>query len=468
MRKKIITLALLSLLLIGCNKTSDTEATEATKTSDTGGKTTDTSKTDTDTGKETDTDADKDALYKEFIKGFNAFFQNDQDVTYETIYTATVDDLDGTTNKMKDSVKGTINRTDGLAYSLDTVYLVDPSTNEETEYGSSSYYIGLGGGNYKYFVGDGSNKKIYNADKNYVNYFYNDHIIDNFGLDEMKEMFVNTTTFTGVTAALKYSFSSFVDEMITDISETEDGIVFSFEIKADSHEDYYFSKITGGYSYTVKDGYLSKMNFHSLEKNYYPNGKKSSDAVNMEVSFKKGFDETFYKTFNDFSSYFDTGEGAPFSFDVYYEDYYYTTLYCKIGEDISLSTNTSSDLVDGLYFDKDYKTAYTEKKCSSDITEMYVKLKTTAPSTKAIVYELTDKTVLYYDNVLPTTVNKRLSASAANASYVKYSWVHSDEEKRELANETITVNGVKTTEDGINVQVGVVYLIQHSYSTYIS
>lgn len=273
MRKKIITLALLSLLLVGCNKTSDTEATDASKTSDTGGKTTDTSKTDTDTGKETDKDtdkdADKDALYKEFIKGFTAFFQNDQDVTYETVYTATVDDLDGTTTKMKDSVKGTINRTDGFAYSADTVYLVDPSTNEETELGTRSKFIGIGAGKYKYFVDDGSNKKIYNADKNYVNYFYNDEVIDNLGLDEMKEMFVNTTTFTGVTAALKYSFSSFSDEMITDITETEDGIVFSFEIKADSHEDYYFSKITGGYSYTVKDGYLSKMNFHSLEKDYY-------------------------------------------------------------------------------------------------------------------------------------------------------------------------------------------------------
>lgn len=466
MRKKIMTLALLSLLLVGCNKVSDTEVSENGKNSETGGNITDTSTTDKDTDKETS--VDKENLYKEFRKGFDAFFEYNQDVTYECLYTASATNLDETEDKMKSMTKGTIDRTNGVALSIDHVYATDPTTNTDIEVSSTTQYIGASDGNYSYYVADGSDRIIYEADKSYVNYFYTDRVIEYFGLDEMNEVFEGAKDFATSSAALKYCFSYMATDITTDISKTEEGIVFSFDLVEDNHDDYYFSKIAGGYSYTVKDGWLTKIAMHSTEYDHYPNGKKKSEIFNMEVSFSKGFDDTFYKSFTDTSSYTASVHGAPFSIDVYYEDYYYTTLSCYIGEDISCNSYTSEDKIDGMYFERDYKTAYTEKRCSSDMTALYVKLKTMAPTTNAIIYALTEKTTLYYDNVFPTSVSKRLSIQLANPSYVGYGWEHTDQDERELANETMTVNGVTTTDDGITVQAGVVYLIKHTYSTYRS
>ncbi len=468
MRKKIASLALLSMLLFGCNKTSDTEVSDSGMNTDTGGKITDTSKTDKDTDKDTDkeTPVDKEALYKEFRKGFDSFFEYDQDVTYECLYTVSETGLDETTAKMKSTTKGTIDRTNGLALSTESVSATDPTTNTDVEVSSTTQYIGVSDGNYSYYVNDGTDRIVYEADKTYANYFYKDRIIGYYGLDELNEVLEGANTFAVSSSALKYFFSDFTTGLTTDISETDEGIVFSFDIVEDDHDDYYFAKTTGGYSYTVKDGWLTKIAMHAAEYDYYPNGKTKSELYNMEVNFKKGFDVTFYQSFTDTSSYTASVHGAPFSIDVYYEDYYYTTLSCYIGEVISSDSYTSDDKIDGMYFEKDYKTAYTEKKCSSDMTDLYVKLKTKAPTTNAIIYELTEKTTLYYNNVIPTNVSKRLSVQLASSSYVRYLWEHDDEDERELAKETVTINGVTTTDDGITVQLGVVYLIKHTYSTY--
>ncbi len=462
MRKRVLTLALLPLLLIGCNKASDSEIADGSasnKTDETTSK-----KTDGDTsGKETDPTVDKESLYKQFKSGFDSFFANDQDVTYECQATMNTSDEDGAFKSIIRG-KGTLGRENGLFYNEMNSYMVDSATGTETLFENKINYTGVADGKNMYYEKEDEDRTSYIVDQYYYSTAY-ENALSQWGLDEIDSVFGGATSFKAATASIKYSLARGGATIGCDVVNSEQGIAFTIEM--DQEEiDVYFGKSVSSYSFVVKDGFLSKMIMSYDESTYYPNDTSASYSGMLEFNFEKRFDESFYKTFQDFSSYVASTKGVKTSVEVYYEDYYYDSLSYYLGSDIELDS-TMLACFDGLYYDKDFKMPYTSKKCTSDVKEMYVKLKSTPDASMSIVYELTEATTIFYNNVLPATVWKEINiAYSTSSTYWSYSWKKTGESDRARLNEKMTVNGIETTDNGIVLQNGVIYTIKHTYTSY--
>ncbi len=481
MRKRLLAISLLPLLLVGCNKVSDNESmpneTEGSasetidKTEETTSETIDkteetTSETiDKDTyEKESDTTVDKETLYQQFKSGFDAFFSDEQNLTYECQMTMSGVD-EGVNYKAITRGKGTHDRENGLFYNERNSYSVDSETDTETLFQNDVNYVGVVDGENMYYEKEGEDKTKYVVDQYYHSLAYEDAMSE-WGLNDIEYVFENAASFEMAAAAAKYLIGSLGTTIGCDIANSEQGVTFTIRMEQEDRGNYYLAKTVGGYAFVVKDGFLSKTIVSYAEDEYYPNGTTSSSSGLFECDLEKGFDESLYQTFQDFSSYTPSTTGVKMDVDVFYEDYHCRSINYYLGSDIELDDYMLS-CFDGLYYDKDFTIPYKDKKCTSDVTKMYVKLKSTPNPEASIVYELTETTTLFYKNVLPPTVRKEIDAAyLASSTYRSYSWKNVDEDDRTKANEKVTVNGIETTDDGITLQLGAIYMIKHTYSTY--
>lgn len=477
MRKKIMTIALLSLLLVGCNKASDTEISTGGKSDDTGGKITDTSSESSTDDKGTDDGGKpvtKDTLFKEAQTGIVNFYKNDQSVSYD-VNLKSISDTPAMKSGYRSVIKGTFDQKNGLLYETGEFYAIDSTLKNETLDESLGRYIGTAGDEYRFYCSDSTDKEFYKADKASAQYYYEKNFVSGYTLTDFAPYIEMANTFSSFTDMMRYVSENKVTEFSTDVEKTEDGVVLSFQggVSA-SYNDPSYIKIVESYSVTVQDGFVTKFEMGLSALNHYPSGYEDMHLSTLEVNIRKGFDETFYKTFADGSSYIDMNQGFSFTIPVYYNDYYFSYVNCEVGEDMTDADAWANVAFDGLYYDKELTVPYNSKKPTMDVKALYVKLRTDVDSTKTLVYQFDEVSVISYNNIIPTTVEKTIdvltSAEVKDESTTVFSWelpwIKSDENSRDMILEKMYVNGVKTTEDTVDLTLGTVNTIKHTYSTY--
>ena len=477
MKKKIITLALLSLFLVGCNKASDSVATDSPKTDDTSSKKTETSATD-DRGTDKDTDGDgekineKDALLKELQTGITNFRKNDQSLSYD-IKCETLSDTDTKKGGYRSIVQGTFDPKNGLVYDAGEYYEIDSTTETETLYGSFLTYIGTADSGYRLYYSDGTNNYFYKADKYSAQYYYEKNFVSEMTLEELTPYLLAADSFASASKMIRYIANDSITEFAFDIEKVDDEIVLSISTESTAfYSDPTYLKFLGDYSITVKDGFVSKFTNESTSMRIYPNGYEESTKETTEAIITKGFDETLFKNF-DPSSYTDKNQGMAFEIPIYCDDYYYSYVSCSVDDDIQNADVWVNYLFDGLYYDKDFTIPYNSRKPTMNDKALYVKLKTSTDSTKTIIYHFEEVTIISYENIILKKIKKTFEADSSDevkeGSTTEVSWDldwHFNEENRDAVLEKMYVNGVETTEDSVDFTLGTVNTIKHTLSTY--
>lgn len=472
MRKKIITIALLSLLLIGCNKASDTEVSNGGKSDDTGGKITDTSSA-SDTDYEGKTEV-KDTLFKEAQAGIVNFYKNDQSVTYD-VNQKTIYQNESKKGGYRYAIKGTFDQKNGHLYETEDCYTLDSTLENETLSESHGRYIGTSGDEYRAYFSNPTGNGFYTADKASAQYYYEKSFISSYTPTDFASYIETAPTFASFTNMMRYVSGNEATEFSSNVEKTEDGVVLSLQCGVTAiYDNPSYIKMVESYSVTVKDGFVTKFERGISRLRHYPNGYEETNLTSLEVNIRKGFDETFYKTITDLSSYTDMNRGLSFTIPVYYNDYYFSYVNCNVGEDMTEADAWANVSFDGLYYDKELTIPYNSKKPTMDVKALYVKLRTDVDSTKTIVYQFREVTVVSYNNILPTVVDKSMDVSISSkvkdGSTTEVSWnldwFCNDEDNRKLMLEKMYVNGVETTEDTVDFTLGTVNTIKHTYSTY--
>lgn len=469
MKKKIITLALLSLFLVGCNKASESVVTDSPKT--------ETSATD-DKGTDKDTDSDgekineKDALLKGLQEGITNFRKNDQSLSFDIKY-KTLSDTATRKGGYRFTGQGTFDPKNGLVYDAGEYYEIDSTTESETLDSAYLRYIGTADSEYRSYYSDGTNNYFYKADKYTAQYYYEQSFVSEFTLEELTPYLLAADSFASASKMIRYIASDQITEFGFDIEKVDDEIVLSISTESSAiYSDPTYLKHVGSYTITVKDGYVSKFTNESSSMRIYPNGYEESTKSTTEATITKGFDETLFKNF-DPSSYTDKNQGIAFEIPIYYDDYYYSYVSCSVDDDIQNVDVWVNNLFDGLYYDKEFTIPYNSRKPTMNDKALYVKLKTSTESTKTIIYQFDEVTVISYDNILPKRVKKTFDADTStevkDGSTTEVSWDLDwtfNEEGRDGVLEKMYVNGVETTEDSVDFTLGTVNTIKHTFSTY--
>ncbi len=407
---------------------------------------------------------DKEALFRELKTGFVDFASYDDDVTFDLSMVST-EEIGGVKSSMRMTGEGTLDRENGLYCLGKKTYFTGPSTKEEVEADEGYQRIGLEDGKYSYYTLSSGDKDRYEADKGSAEYLFEYEFMGDIGVEYIGSIVSSAESFSALSSALKYKGADY-QSFACDIGKEKDGgITLKFAMETFSlHNTFDHYKIE--YALAVKDGYLSNHSATVTSQTVYPDKTEAKETAQISVNFSKGFDQALYSSFSDQASYVDSGEGMQIKVRAYYNGYYYDSFYSRVGGTLDYSSSWN-DLFEGVYYDEDYTTPASSRTYSSDVREVYIKLNTTADSSAAILYVLTDKTSYYPDDVLPKETEKTLDAYVkTSASTYTLSWKNSDPDDRERCLETYKVNGIATSDNSFTFNLGSVYLIEHAYSCY--
>ncbi len=460
MRKRIISLTLLSLLLIGCNEVTDPVMNADGTNGNAVG-----NNTRAEEEKKGQT-ADTNALFTEFKAGVTAFYQSDSDMTYEYTEKGTGEDSEDRTEQTV-TAKGTYKASDGFFFEKYNSVDKDLVAKTEDRYGSE-WYCGLISDEYRFLSGQSvdegeKTRKSSIADRHVAKYYMESRVFEDYDIEDMCEYTVNSKNFDTLGAIIKYADPDLANatDYKYDIAKTDEGVVFSCSGNLFYYEcDYYYEE-SKEYSLTVKNGFLTGYHYSMTEFSVTPSGVKESESTTLDIAFKNTFDETFYQSITDIASYPEPSDNVPIPVDVYYGDYYVLNVYGLCGGDIQVGDTR----IDGLYYDKECTIPSTSKKYTSDVRKMYCKLKATAGTDNAYCFTMNEITYLYYGIDYPSEVDKYMALFTATSTTFRLPWKFSGT-KQEKALEKMYVNGVETTETTLDVTFGNVYFIKHTFSTY--
>lgn len=408
--------------------------------------------------------ADKEALFAAFKAGFDDFYDYDDDLAFT--FSMAASEAEGEEEaSMRMEGKGTLDRKNGLYYLGSKTYANDPTTETEVEVDADSKYIGVSDGDYSYYHFSSGDKTRYAADKTSAAYLFEYDFIDDIGIDYIGSVVSSAESYAVFSSAIRYLLIDY-PSFTCDIGKADDGGI-TLDINMESYSLYNtFERITTECIMTVKDGYLSDFALVASSERTYPDKSLVKEKTEMNVGFKKGFDSALYSTFTDQSSYTDSGKGMEVKVRAYYDGYYYDSFYSEIGGGLDFSYSWN-DLFEGVYYDKDFTIPASSKKFSSDARKVYIKLKTTADSSNAIIYVLTDKTSYYPDDIIPKKTEKTIDAYIkTSAATYSLSWKNSDTDERKKCSETYKVNGIATSDNSVSISLGSVYFIEHAYSCF--
>lgn len=459
MRKRIISLALLSFLLIGCNEITDPVMNADGTNGNASG-----NNTRVEEEKKGQT-ADSNALFTEFKAGVTAFYQNNSDMTYEYTTTFTGEDSEDKTEETT-TAKGTYKASNGLFYEKQNSVEKDlVAKTEETR--GYEWYCGPVSDEYRFLSArtnvDGTKtRESYIADRYVAKYFMECRVFEDYDISNLCEYIANSKDIDTLGAIIKYvdtDLASATDYKY-DIAKTDDGVVFSCSGKPFYYESECYAEGNVDCSLTVKDGFLTSYHYSRTEFTVSPDGVKESESASIDITIKNTFDETFYQSVSDIVSYPEPSDNISIPVDVYYGDYSVLTVYGQCRGDIKVGDSH----VDGLYYDKECTIPSTSRKYTSDVRKMYCKLKTTAGTDNAYCYVMTERTYLYYGIDYPSLVDKYMSLSTYSTTF-NLPWRYSGTEQ-EKAMEKMYVDGVETTEKTISLTYGSVYFIRHTFSSY--
>ncbi len=468
MRKQIVPLTLLALLFVSCGKTDDSVTSSSADTST--GKISESSAA--DTGKKTDdekkdSEIAKDALFVDLKSGVTAFMEDNHDMTYEYVAKSSYKDPEEHTESTTNA-KSTFNGENGLLYfKLDTLDKDYTSNTEEVDQDEKDYF-GIMNNEYRkfysYLSDDSEKHETYKADKYAANYAHKRYLWNESSdyMESICNYIVNSKDLSTLGSIINYVHMECILDYRYDIEKTNSGIVFSFEGTQNYSDSENYYEYRSECSVVVKDGFVSEYHYSTAYSTEYPDKTVLLETESIDMNIKGSFDESFYKSF--FGTY--PSEAATFyvPVEIYYEDYYYSTVYMGIGENISGDSDNLNSDFDGLYFDKDCTIPYTAKKYSSDVRKMYLKLKTEAGSTYADIYTLTERTYLYYGIDYPSNVGKSIKVETITNIVYNLPWKYSV--NKESALEKMYVNGVETTEKTFDVTMGEAYVVRHTFSSY--
>ncbi len=458
MRNKILMLSLLSLCIVGCATGGDEDASGSSK--DSSSVRSDSSSSD-DSKKE-----DEGALLKEIKNGFSAFMKKDSDITFD--YTQDVSYIEGE-NKMgaRNQGKGTLDRTNGYLYAKETTFENDETTGEEKETLVDLHYIGVVGDEYRYYNASGSKATYALADQYAAEYLYDESIATNFytPVEGIGRHLEHATSISALVASLKYSFMSEANDLVCDVSKEDEVTTLTFSATSRYVGDSY-DIMSIDYEFNVKAACIESLSYTMSAESSYPNGSKMSQKMTNKFVFKKGFDNEFYSSFESDSSYTEDGNGMRALVDIYYGDYFYENFSCYVGSDIDVGIPRSGYFED-FYYDKECTVPVSSKKFSSDVRRIYVRLRETTTTDRALIYVLTDATTVYLNDILPSYTTKTLKVWGPNTSHsFTLPWTQKYDDDRDAALETMSVNGAPTTDDSISLEYGKTYLVEHAYSTF--
>ncbi len=458
MRKKVVMLSLLSLCIVGCAAGGDADASNSSDVSNQSG-------TSSSSG---DSKADeKDNLLKEIRTGFDAFLKKNYDITFD--YTQDVSYIEGE-NEMgaHNEGKGTLDRTNGYLYAKETTFENDETTGEEKETLVDLHYIGVVDGEYRYYHASGSEATYALADQYAAEYQYDENIATSIyaPVEGIGRHLEHATSISALVASLKYSFMSEASDLACDVSKKDDVTTLTFNAKSHWVGDSY-DIMSVDYEFNVKAACIESLSYAMSMESSYPNGSKTSQKMTNKFVFKKGFDNEFYSSFESDSSYTADSNGMRALVDIYYGDYFYQDFSCYVGSDIDVGSPRNGYFED-FYYDKECTVPVSSKKFSSDVRRIYVKLRETTTDDRALIYVLTDATTVYLNDILPSYTTKTLKVWGPNTSHsFSLPWVQKYEEDRSAALETMSVNGISSTDDSISLQYGKTYLVKHAYSTFM-
>ncbi len=460
MRKRIIPFTLLSFLLIGCN-----EITEPVVNAD-GKKGNGEDNTRVEVEKK-DQNVDVNALFMEFKNGVSAYYQYDQSLTYEYTKKDTTDNPEDKREEIN-TVKGTYHVTDGLFYEKQTYVDKDfiAKTEERRDY---EEYTGKFSDEYRYLssMDESGTKSMssYVADKYYAKVLMKCGFYDFDYLGGFSKYIVNSKDINTLGAIIKYVDTDlhYATDYKYDIAKTDDGVVFSFGGTLFYFMSDYYEEMSVEYSLTVKDGFLTGYHYSTSYFRQRPDGMRGSESSTVDVAMKNSFDNDYYQNVSDIASYPEPISNAETSVDIYYEDYYVFSIYTLCGGEVK----SADSHIDGLYYDKECTIPSTSKNYSSDVRKMYCKLKNTAETDRAYSYVMTERTYLYYGIDYPSYVSKYMIFYNLLSTTYKLPWRYSSDNFKERTFEKMYVDGVETTETTIDITFTNVYLVKHTYSSYL-
>ncbi len=459
MKAKPIAFTLLALLLIGCNS-AKSDNPVSSKKEDTG--------SETNTDKESETINEKDDLFKEVKTGLANFYKNDQSVTYSY----TNNSFYSSGRKCRDTIVGTLDAINGLMYNKIESFEQKTSDAEETNLYSAMSYVGKSGDEYTGYAGLVGNLTAEKADKSFALYTYKTGFVDGYCKDVIHSYIEMADSFASVTEMVRYDASYYLSEYNADIVKDEEGIVLSFDLVSFGYYfDPYYRRNEQNYKIVVKDGFVSKLYSEYTTSDCYPNGDILTYGATISIDFKKGFNQTFYDSCTEISSAVDSNKGVSFTIPIYYEDYYYDEVDCEVGKQISEAYDAVTKF-DGLYYDKEFTIPYQSRMPSTDVEKLYVKLKTGTDTSNALIYLLDEFTSISHDNIIPPSVDKTISVNTetelkeGSTTEVSYDlpWEWSFEEERNHILEKMYINGVETKEDSVDLTLGTVNTIRHTYT----
>lgn len=457
MRNKVLMLSLLSLCIVGCAAGGDKDDSNSSNDSSMGHS----SSSSGDSKKE-----DEGALLQEIRSGFSAFMKKDSDITFD--YTQDVSYVEGE-NEMgaRNQGKGTLDRTNGYLYAKETTFENDETTGEEKETLVDLHYVGVVDSEYRYYYARSSEATYALADQYAAEYLYDESIATNFytPVEGIGRYLEHATSISALVASLKYSFMSEASDLTCDVFKKDDVTTLTFNAKSRWIGDSY-EIMSVDYEFSVKAACIESLSYAMSMESFYPNGSKMSQKMTNKFLFKKGFDNEFYSSFESDSSYTEDSNGMRALVDIYYGDYFYQDFSCYVGSDIDVGVPRSGYFED-FYYDKECTVPVSSKKFSSDVRRIYVKLRETTTTDRALIYVLTDATTVYLNDILPSYTTKTLKVWGPNTSYsFTLPWTKKYDDGRDAALETMSVNGVTTTDDSISLEYGKTYLVEHAYSTF--
>lgn len=456
MRKKVVMLSLLSLSIVGCAAGGDADASSSPDVSNQSGasSSSDDSKAD-----------EKDGLLKEIRMGFDAFLKKDCDISYDC-----KDEFSYVMGENEMSAhyagKGTISRSNGYLYAIETSFAPDETTGAEVETLDGLQYVGLVGGEYRHYYASNSEKTYFLADKYAAEYLYDEDISPHFysPVEGIWQHLENAPTFSALLNSLRYTFTGEISDMTCDVYKKGEVTTLTFGAKQHQIGDSY-DTMSLNYEFNVKDAYIETLSYTMDMESIYPSGNKISQTRTSKYVIERRFDNEFYSSFESDSSYTADSNGMQALVDIYYGDYFYDDFSCYVGSDIDAGA-LRSNYFDGFYYDKECTVPVSSKKFSSDVRKIYVKLRETTTDDHALIYVLTDTTTVYLNDILPSHTEKMLKVWGPSSSSYNLPWVQKSETSRNASLETMAVNGVATTDDSISIEMGKAYLVEHAYSTF--